>query len=1046
MMKHYLPILVVLAMLIPSVSKAQLPDGSTAPDFTLTDIFGQTHHLYDYLDQGKMVALDFSATWCGPCWNYMLSGALEDFWEEYGPNGTNQAQVLFIEADQSTGLDDLYGQTSESQGNWVANIPYPIIDLQVGENTDNDYQIAYYPTLYAVCSDKKVYELGQVPASEWAEFLTSCTLAAEVASVEPALCYGEGAVYLDVSGGVNPITYNWSNGTHGASLQGVGAGTYSVTVIEGNGKNVALTNIVVTGADAPIALANADIENALCYASSTGSVHVQLEEGQPPYSYDWSNGATSQNINNVPAGIYTLNATDNNGCTFEDTFEVTEPEELVAEYETTPEYCDQGNGTVILDISGGTGAYDISASEGTVYNNEIIDLFAGSVTATIEDGNGCIWEESIDIEYTPEHEVYFSPDPVVTCAQPNAVVTGYVQGGSDDYEYLWSTTNGHIVGQNNQPSVTVDQAGNYNLIVYDLVTGCQADNSVAVASTVDPPAVSAGDDTPVSCEVLEPVLQGSGAASNVITWNTSNGHIVAGGNTYTPTVDAPGIYVISVVNPANNCTNLDTVVVIDNILPATAEYQYQTSGLTMIGTDVSTGSNLSGWSWTFGDGNSSTEANVVHAYAAAGTYNVCLSVQNGCDTSVTCHQVEVTPNGSTIAVDATIQNVLCHSGSNGSITLVVNGGSGNYSYSWTGPEGAAYNTPDIDTLFAGLYQLVISDDQGNLFIGEFTVNQPDSIVLNGSTVVDNLCNGQAQGSVSVDIAGGVGPYSYSFNGGPAQSENIVGNLPAGVVECLVTDANGCPFIAGPYTIQEPTALTHESAITTVRCHGESNGAIALVTTGGVAPYSYLWNIGGSTTPDINQLPAGQYVCQVTDHNGCVSNAVVDVTQPEVLTSTNVQVVDASGAGQNNGSITLEVIGGTAPYAVNWNNGASGTSIQGLTPGEYVYTIVDTNGCTYTPPTPVVVLGTTSTNGVDWSRYVTIAPNPSSGNVVVQWKGLEIKGGTMSLLTLEGKKITSRTMSAGTGQWDLSPVGLTSGVYLVMFEMNNQVATFKLVVL
>lgn len=1045
-MKHFLPLLVMLALLIPTGSKAQLPDGATAPDFTLTDIFGQTHHLYDLLDQGKMVALDFSATWCGPCWNYMLSGALEDFWDEHGPNGTNEAQVFFIEADQSTGLDDLYGQTAQSQGNWVANIPYPIIDLQVGENTDNEYQISYYPTLYAVCSDKKVYELGQVPASEWAEFIQSCSLAADVDIVQDAACFGDGSITLDVSGGVNPISYTWSNGSHAPSLQNLGAGFYSVTVTEGNGKNVVVEDIEVTGADAPISLSDSEIEDALCFGSPTGSVHIALQDGVPPYSYDWSNGANSQNINNVAAGLYTLNATDNNGCTFEDTFEVTEPDELTADYESTPDYCDQANGTIVLEISGGTGSYDISASEGTVYGNQIIDLPAGSVTAFVEDVNGCLWEQDIDIEFTPEHTIYFSPDPQVTCVQPTTVVTGYVQGGSDDYEYEWSTSNGHIVGQSNQPNVTVDQPGTYNLIVYDLVTGCQADNAVAVASTIDPPAVSAGDDTPVSCEDLQPELQASGAPSLLISWSTANGHIVSGGDTYAPTVDAPGSYVIQVTNPANSCINHDTVVVIDNVIPAQAEYQYQTSGLTMIGTDVSGGSNLTGWTWTFGDGNSSSEANVVHTYTADGTYDVCLSVQNGCGTSVTCHQVAVASGGSVIAVDATIQNVFCHSDSTGSIVLVVNGGTGNYSYSWTGPDGSSYNSPSIDSLLAGTYQVVVSDDQGNLFIGEYPVSQPDPIVLNGSTVVDNICYGQASGSLAVDIAGGVAPYSYSFNGGAAQAENNIANLPAGVVECLVVDANGCPFIAGPYTIQEPAAITHESAITPVRCFGESNGAVNLIVNGGVAPYTYLWNNGGITTPEVNQLPAGQYNCLVTDHNGCVVDAIAIVPQPDLLAAGNIQTVDASGPAQNNGSITLEVVGGTAPYAVTWSNGATGTTIDGLIPGEYTYTIVDANGCTTTSASPVIINGTTSTTGVDWSRYVSILPNPSNGEVIVSWKGLDAQAGTLTLTTLQGSRIATRTFAANTGQWDLTPMGLSSGVYIVLLEMNQQAIPFKLVVL
>jgi PKD repeat protein len=1045
-MKHLLLLTMVVLLSTTSVSYAQLPDGSIAPDWTHTDINGVTHHLYDLLDEGKMVVIEFSATWCGPCWNYMLTGALEDFWEEYGPNGTDEAQVFYIEADQNTGMDDLLGLTGSSQGNWVEAIPFPIIDLQVGENTDIDYQIAYYPTLYAVCSDRKIYELGQVPAAVWAEFIQSCSLEASVGDLDPAVCFGEGAITIESTGGVNPVTYEWNTGDTGPVLQNIGAGTYSCTVTEGNNRSVEVEDIVVTGADAPIGVADLEIEDANCFAAPSGSISIVLEEGVPPFSYDWSNGATTQNLTNVTAGTYTLNATDNNGCTFEGTYEISEPEELLAQYETTPDYCDQQVGSVTLDIEGGVGGYEISSSEGTIFGNTILDIPAGIVVVTVEDNNGCIWEENIEIEFEPAPELYFSPDPTITCVQPITTVTGYVQGGSSDFEYEWTTSNGNIVGPADQATISVDQPGDYTLLVFDVFTGCEVENAVAVVSTVDPPVAEAGIDEPISCEILTPVLEGFGDPNHTVTWTTPDGVIVSGGNTYTPTVSAPGTYYIEVINPANSCSNTDSVQVLDEVNPANAGFQFQTSGLTMIGTDISTGSSLAGWAWTFGDGNTSNDPNVVHNYSSPGTYQVCLSVQNGCGVSELCQPVEVTSSGSVILVNADIQNVLCNSASTGSIVLTVNGGSGNYTYVWTGPNGTTYSTPAIDSIVAGLYQVVITDDQGNIFIGEYTITEPTAIVLNSSTVVDNLCFGQTNGSITIDITGGVGPYTYYFNGGPGQAENTIANLPGGLVESVITDANGCLFLAGSYTIQEPTQLGYEAAVANVRCFGEANGSINLAVNGGVAPYTYQWNFGENTTPEVTQLIAGQYTCVVTDHNGCNNEVIINVSQPDALQINNLQVVDASGPQQNNGSISLEVTGGVAPYVVTWSNDSTGTSIHGLIPGEYTYVITDANGCTLGTAGPIVVNGTVSTTDVDWSEFISIVPNPSKGNVQIKWEGLEIEKGTLTLVTLEGRRLVSKPITSGAGNWDLSAMGLSSGVYIVLMEIDRQTVPFKLVVL
>lgn len=182
-MKHLLASLSLLCAF--HVTWAQLPDGSIAPDWTATDLDGNEHNLYALLDSGYQVIIDFSATWCGPCWNYHTSGVLETLHELYGPDGTNELRVFFIEGDDSTTQADLEGTGTSTAGDWITGTHYPIIDN--GGNIFDLYECTYYPTIYTVCPNKILTQSGQGTVQAHEDVLNSASCLPATSSNDPLL-------------------------------------------------------------------------------------------------------------------------------------------------------------------------------------------------------------------------------------------------------------------------------------------------------------------------------------------------------------------------------------------------------------------------------------------------------------------------------------------------------------------------------------------------------------------------------------------------------------------------------------------------------------------------------------------------------------------------------------------------------------------------------------------------------------------------------------------------------------------------------------------
>ncbi len=236
--------------------------------------------------------------------------------------------------------------------------------------------------------------------------------------------------------------------------------------------------------------------------------------------------------------------------------------------------------------------------------------------------------------------------------------------------------------------------------------------------------------------------------------------------------------------------------------------------------------------------------------------------------------------------------------------------------------------------------------------------------------------------------------------------------------------------------------TSTSVVTNANCFGDASGSIAVTVTGGTAPYTYAWN-DGQTTATATGLTANVYDVTITDANGCILNATETVGQPSAIVLTTATVSDTMNL-PNIGQASVTATGGTAPYTYAWSDGQTTATATGLDSGTYGVTVTDGNGCTDT--SSVFVDIHVSTNNIEYLTELSIAPNPTRGNTVINLELSRNADVAVSIYTVTGVLVEDfgkENTSSQTHQVDLS--AYADGMYFVRIVIDNQVITKKLMI-
>lgn len=684
-------------------------------------------------------------------------------------------------------------------------------------------------------------------------------LALSTTTTDETCANNDGGAIVVATGGTEPYAYQWSvAGANSDTLANVTAGTYSVTVTDGNGCTSVVSATVTDACTGCAMTLTGSFTAPVCNGDATATATITPALGTFPYTYDWTTNTpnTDSTATGLTAGVYSVTVTDALNCIDSAIIVITEPSPVQAFLSSSPTTCAGNDGVAIANGSGGTAPYFYTWNTNPPQTtSQIIGLAPGTYAVAVNDASGCIVADSVVVANgCPCGDTVMVASTAETCAGNDGTATVTATGGQ--FTYLWSTSAADTFA-----TVSGLAFGTYTVTVTD-TSGCATVASVVVDDGCNCGMVLTTSSTGESCIVggdgtATVNVGGIGQAPYTYIWNSTPIQ-----TTQTAIGLSLGTYTVTVTD-ANGCTQTANVDV-DGLIAVSVDV-INASCLQDNGTATALATGGDGnytYLWDLG-GNASADQTITGL--AAGFYPLTVTDGNGCTATTTAAVVQ---NG-TFTVDLNGVDNFCSNFGASINAVATGGGTAPFSFNWGAPL-TGISTANVTNLPTGIYNVTVTDVNGCASTNSITVTSIDAGPQLGVTQTNVSCFGNTDGSVDLTVSANTA-VSISWSNG-VNSEDI-SNLGAGNYTVVVFDANGC-IASTTVIISEPNPLIVTGTSTpTVNNDGTASATV----NGGTPPYSYNWNNGG-TTQTITGLLPGDYTVTVTDANGCTNTGSIQVQQ------------------------------------------------------------------------------------------------------------------------------------------------------------------------
>lgn len=749
-----------------------------------------------------------------------------------------------------------------------------------------------------------------------------------ISSQQQVSCFGgnDGRVVLAATGGTPAYQFKQNAGSfvNSPTFSGLPQGTYSYEVKDAHGCTKSLSTTITQ----PAAAYTISLTQAIslsCFENRSGSIQIANVGGTSPYR-TWISPSnptdtlttTQATFTGLEARSYEIKGKDAKNCPFTlPIVTLTQPTDInIQLLQKTDVDCDvYARGSAKLSASGSHGGFSYTLSGNDFQNNPIVSiqttdgvfdrLKAGNYVLTATDQLGCAKNHTVTIT-AKSSTIRFDVNktlPSSCLSSDGSISIQNLSGGRNPYYYSLST----------QPSVTANPQftnlsnGTYIVTVSDSLCFTHKDVDLRLPTSIN----TSYTIQPISCTTPDATLTFTN-----ITGGNGNYEISKDGSSFTTsrtfTSLAPKVYAFTIQDNPLSCRTIQSIEIKEqnraglefvertNILC----YGFATGVIEVKGTN-----NLAPFQYAINSLNFGSSGRFTGL--AAGNYRLYARNSIGCMDSL-----KATLTQPTLLVNTTTKNDnLCFGDNSGNLTVQASGGVSPYQFSIDNVNYGSGNS--FTNLTAGNYTTYLKDAHGCITPQGVALIQPSNVVVTPIYADTIRCWGEQNGKVTIQATGGTPGYQYSMDNSSYFAPNFFGNLGTGTYTFYVKDAHQCVRQAS-LTLTQPDSLKLSFVNKThPLCYQSSDGTIQVSSVGGNSGNYYTLNSSRTqpTTQFVN-LPQGTYTIDVTDRKGCtdrVNNIVL--THPTQLVH-SISTVEPLCKGDKNGSVSINVTGGTQAYLLN----------------------------------------------------------------------------------------------------------------------------------